>query len=387
MSKRRCSNWLSTYQEWALDRCAAPKSFVFWSAIFCLSSAIRRKVFVPKKILGAWNCYPFVYIFLVGPPGTRKNTAMGFSVDILDQITTLTKPPEFIGPESLIDSISKSDDYSVYLLIEEFGDLVLSGNNKMYEFLTSVFDGKKELRKKTFTRGLEYASKPCVNGFFGTTPKWINENMPEAVIGGGFASRCIFVNELKPTSRRIFFADGELPKPLEYYAKLEKDLVADLQHIANNIEGEFDISKGDRDWFEKWHEDHEYSSHSKLQGWNNRKITYILKLAQLVKISYSDELVLTRKDIEEAIKIVDSIENKLPKVFEGVGKNEYLFDAKDMVEFISNNPGVERNVVLKQFETVAMVGLLEQLIDGLLMTDQLKSEVGSSNRQCLWIKK
>ena len=383
---RRCRNWLKTYEQWSVDRCAAPKSFLFWSGIFCLSAALRRKVCVPKSILGAWNCWPHLYIFLVGPPGTRKNTAMGFSSDILSQITDLEKPPEFISAEALSDSLAKSPDCSLYLHVEEFGDLIMGSGPRMYEFLTSCFDGKKELRRKTLTRGLEYAHKPCVNGFFGTTPEWIAGNMPEAVIGGGFASRCIFVAEEKARDKRIFFSERKLPYPLSHYHKLENDLVIDLQHIASTIEGEFTILPQDQDWFELWHAEHEYSKNPKLQGYNNRKITLILKLSQLVHVSYSDNLVLSREDIETAIDMIESIEEKLPSVFDGIGKNKYVFDVKAMVQFVKDNPGVRRDKILKQFENVATPALLAELLDGLLITSTLKSVEDHEHKQVFFVK-
>lgn len=373
--ERKCKNWLKSYQEWITPRIAAPESYLFWSGMYCLAAAIRRKVFIGKSSLGSWECFPHCYIILVGPPGFRKNTSMGPAIELLQELSKsdiITKAPSLVTKESIVDSIFKSKDSSIYLTVEEFGDLMLKSGPEMYETLTTLFDAKKTLEQRTMSRSIEFAEKPCVNLLAGTTPQWIADKMPESVIGGGLASRVIFIYEDKAPSERIFFK-GVLKGG--DFAKIESDLIADLSHIATAIEGEFEVQDDVINWMEAWNvKTRKKSSNPKLAGYDARKVTHILKIAQLNRISYSDNLTITMPDIEFAVAVVESTERNLPRVFAGVGKNIYSLDIRDVLKFIVDNPNVTRSRLLIEFEAVGTVPQLEILISGLTETKRVVAE-------------
>lgn len=373
--QRKCINWLDTYQKWVIPRMNAPPAYIFWAGISCLASAIRRKVYIGHSTLGSWEAFPHCFIILVGPPGFRKNTAMGPAIELLQAVSDygiITRAPSLITKESLVDSIFKSPDSSIYLVVEEFGDILLKSGPDMYELLTSLFDAKKHLDQRTMGRGGEFAERPCVNLLAGTTPQWISTKMPESVIGGGLASRIIFIYEDKAPDDRIFFRTKSMGID---FNKLKDDLVSDLAHISNNIEGEFLIDENAQDWMEDWNKKRRKGTDPKLAGYYARKITHTLKIAQLFHLSYSDELSLSRSDLEGAIGIVETIEKNLPKVFAGVGKNIYSLDIKDIHSFIVSNPNVTRDRLLRNFNTVATVDKMEILIDGLLRMKMISSEI------------
>lgn len=290
---------------------------------------------------------------------------MGPAIELLQELSNtdiITKAPAFITKESLLDSIFKSKDSSVYLSVEEFGDLLLKSGPEMYEFLTSMFDAKKSVEQSTLSRGFELTEKPCVNLLAGTTPQWIADKMPEAIIGGGLASRIIFIYEDRAPKSKIFFRHD--PKD---YEPLRKDLVSDLAHIANNLEGEFILPQVVEDWMEKWNEESvkETKKNPKLSGYYARKVTHILKIAQLYHIARTDELTLDLNDVQAAVGIVESTEKNLPRVFAGVGKNIYSIDTRDIIKYVSDNIGVARSEILREFSSVATVPKLDELINGL----------------------
>lgn len=372
--ERKCSNWLKTYKDWIMPRINAPESYVFWSGVFCLSAAIRRKVYIGKDFLGTWECFPHCYIILVGPPGFRKNTSMGEAIGLLEELHDggiITKAPTLITKESMVDSIMKSPDGSIFFTVEEFGDLILKSGPEMYELLTSLFDSKKKLDQGTMSRTYELAMKPCVNLLAGTTPQWIANKMPESVIGGGLASRIIFIFEDIAPDDRIFFQETTIPGD---FAKMRQMLLDDLAHIANNIEGKFQIDQKGIDWLEDWNKKRKKGTDPKLSGYYARKITHILKISQLFHISYSDTLVLSIEDIQSAVGIVETIERNLPRVFAGVGKNVYSLDSREINEYIKAHSGVRKENVFQAFQNVATTDKIELLMQGLMTMKLVRSE-------------
>jgi len=365
MYKRKCDNWLLSFRDWIAPRSESPDNFIFWAGIFTLSSALRRRVFIGKNTLGGWTCYPHTYTMFVAPPGMRKTTTMGFAIELLDSVPTLTKPPTLVTKEALVDGIIQSPDSSLYLPIEEFSDLIMKGGKEMYELLTSLFDAKKELSVGTMMRGREGTERPCVNMLAATTPEWIAANMPAAAIGGGFASRVVFVYEQTIRQKGLFWnkqmAEGN-------FEAQKVDLVEDLNHIANNLSGEFILEPDAMTFTEQWYQDFNPSDKNrKLQGYYQRKPTHLLKLAQIYSVGYKDELVITKEDVEICLKILGGIEKMLPKVFEGVGKNTYSFEMEEVVEYLQVKSEVAEKDLLVHFKTSAEPAKMQELINGLIL--------------------
>lgn len=379
--KRKCPDWLDSFFKWIRPRSQAPDTYIEWTGLFCLAAAIRRKVYIPKYhdsakkiILGGWDCYPHEYIIFVAPPGFGKTTTVRFATELLEEVTDLVQASNFLSSASLIKSLTESKDSSAYFSVEELGDLVNKTGLEMFDFLTSMYDGKRKLEANTLARGIEFANKPCINLIAGTTPQWIAGNMPESLIGGGFASRVIFIYEDKLYQKRMYYRDQINAGDLE---GLQSDLSADLLHIATNLEGQFDIHDDAMDFMENWYQNEHKpeTSHPKIQGYLQRKPTHIHKLAQLVHLSYSDDLVLNKSDFERSITIIQKTEKKLLNVFQGVGKNKYAIDMKDIYAYIQENKMVSRTVLLKEFEATAEPTKMLELIAGLIIMKKIRADL------------
>jgi hypothetical protein len=371
--KRKCDNWIETFKSWTMPRSEASETFITWTGIWTLAATLRRQVFIPKKELGSWTCYPYLYVMFVAPAGMRKTTTIGYSVDLLGAMSMLPPPPTFITKEALIQDFINAQDASIYLIVEEFSDLIMKGGDEMFEFLTSMYDGKKELRQKTLARGLEHAERPCLNMLAATTPRWIADKIPAHATEGGFASRVVWVYEDKVRQRRMYYRDVD-QKLVE---QKQKDLIADLTHISK-LNGEFKLDEDAAVWMEAWYQKHESASNAarlkRYPGYLNRKPVIIHKVAMLLHIAKSDTLVLTIDDFKDAIRIVEATEPNLPKVFTGVGKNEFALEMRDIVAFVKEQGEVSESELNSYFQHIATPIKLNELISGLLLSEDLQSE-------------
>jgi hypothetical protein len=376
--QRKCDNWLETFTKWTLPKSEAPESFILWTAMFTLASAVRRHVNVPKRMLGSWSPSPNLYVMFIAPPGkARKSTTANYAEELLDELHDITKSPTIVTTAALTNRLVNAADSSVYILSAEFGSFIKKSGVEMFEFLTDVFDGRKSLEGSTISRGVEFVERPCVNLLGATTPRWISENMPESVIGGGFASRVIFVYEERVRRRQLFFEELDHA----HLEKLKTDLIDDLRHISENCHGEFVLEDDAKAFMEAWYRKNADATgdNNNLQGYFERKPAHIFKVAMLIHLSYSDELVITEGDFKDAIKLLESVEAKLPKVFENTGKNTYSFEMKDILAYIKHNERVEQRELFKKFYTAAQPNLLEELITGLLKMGVVKTEMEGTN--------
>ena len=44
MPKRHCENWLQTFLDWSAPVSEAPESLLIWSALFCISAVVKKKI-------------------------------------------------------------------------------------------------------------------------------------------------------------------------------------------------------------------------------------------------------------------------------------------------------------------------------------------------------
>lgn len=372
---RNYKNWILAYRDWALPRTDAPESFIFWSAIFTIAAALRREVWISKKILGSWECFPHLYLMFVGPPGMRKTTAMmNFAAPLLKATGVLHDGPTFFTKESLLAKLIASPNSALYLTVGEFAELVQKNKpGELYDFLTSMYDSRDTLEIGTMMRGIETAIRPCLNLFSATTPAWIAANMSAAVIGGGLTSRFIFVYE------------DQLRDPQLVYETLMRDfgeddmsnkLLEDLIQITT-LAGEFSLAEGVGDYLNNWVKVHagDKIKDPKLAGYHSRKPMMMLKLAMIISAATKDDLILTKSDIDFGIYALKTTEPSLPKVFGGIGKNEYSFSMAEIIGYVIQEGKASHDQILSVFRSAADPRKLQELIQGCVAMAELKAVV------------
>lgn len=376
--KRRCENWLLSFQQYTEPRSESPSSILFWTGLFTLASVVRRNVGISRDYLGGWDCYPSLYVILVGPQGSiKKSTTIGFAEDLLDEVKDelqLSACPEAVTGAELVKRLADASDSSVYMQIGEFGVLPAKSGEGIYILLTKLYDGAKKIDEGTIARGYVFAANPCLNLLSATVPKWIAANMSDDVIGGGFGSRVIFIYETKVRQREIFYkhlvGNANIPQ-------LKEDLVHDLS-IIGRIKGNFilegwespDDASKPYGFFRRWYRENSEapkSTDSRMVGFYNRKPAHVLKVAMLMKLAYSSELILTIPDLEQAITVVEQVEPKILATFQNIGRNIYLADIQTITQFIKDNGPIPQGEILTRFMHVAepykILELLQSIVD------------------------
>lgn len=363
--ERQCTNWLADFMKWTLPRSEAKESFIFWTGLFTLSAALRRHVKIPRKYLGSWEAAPNLYVLFVGPPGSRKTTTADYSLDLIDEVPGITPAPDQVSMPKLLTQLVESPDSSMYINAGEFGEFMVKSGVEMYSFLTNAYDGRRKISVGTHLRGVELAERPVVNLLGATTPAWVADNMPESVLGGGFASRVIFIFEESVRRRKMFHTDINVE---ELHTQHKDKLIQDLIHIGTNLWGDFEIAPDAEEWMENWYQKNAegVKHHTKLYGYYERKPAHILKVAQLLHVAYSDELIIQKRDLEDALKLLEGTEPGLLRVFSVVGRNEYKLEMRDIYLFIAGKGKCKLEDIKQKFLNSAQPQIVDQLIQGLV---------------------
>lgn len=361
-SKRQCPNWLSTFERWTVPRSEAPLSYIFWTGLFALSSALKRHVRISEKLLGSWDCFPNFYIFLVGPPGLRKTTTMDYLDELYEGAGSIARTPQSGTQEAIMAMLVAQKDASLAIISGDFGFLYKNSEAKLLEFFVKAFDKNRVFDNITISRGHEIIVNPSINLLTGTTPSWIAGNLDQAALSGGFAARVLWIYEEELRRYEIFYSG------LDHDAlnNLKNMLVHDLVHIEANISGEFSVDQDLQDcisaWYKNFMKNEAPKMDTKIQGYAQRKHRHALALAMILRVSYSDELVLTLDDFNKALTLLKSIEHRLPTVFTGVGKNPYTFSMDEIVSYVKKEGKAPRQKLLSRFRHVAEPEMLLSLL-------------------------
>lgn len=339
---RHHPDWLTAYVSYA-SVTEAPKRMHFWAGVGAIAGVLRRRVWIDMKRF-QWT--PSFYIIYVGPPGiVAKSTTIDIAADILRQVPGIKFGPNAITWQALVTAFAAASESFEYnaefhpmspltLVASELGSLLNLQDKDMVNLLIELWDGKKKYEKITKMSGNDTIEAPWINLQAGTTPHWVADNMPQAMIGGGLSSRCIFVyGDTK--SKYVAYVDEMIG---EGDAELREQLLQDLERIAM-LCGPFVIDKRARTWGRDWYERFWKDAASRmddqmLEGYAARKQTHLHKTAMVLSASRSDTLIITEEDLQLANVMLEDVETDMHRVFSRIGRTEDSMQAERFIEFV-----------------------------------------------------
>lgn len=339
---RNYPDWLTAYISYA-SVTEAPKRMHFWSGVGAVAGCLRRRVWIDMKRF-QWT--PSFYIIFVGPPGiVAKSTTIDIAADLLRQVPGVKFGPNAITWQALVTAFAAASESFEYnsewhpmspltLVASELGSLLNLQDKDMVNLLIELWDGKKKYEKITKMSGNDTIEAPWINLQAGTTPHWVADNMPQAMIGGGLSSRCIFIyGDAK--SKYVAYVDEHV---MDGDAELHTKLAQDLERIAM-LCGPFVIDKAARAWGRDWYERFWKDAASRmddqmLEGYAARKQTHLHKTAMVLSASRSDSLVITEADLQLANVMLEDIEADMHRVFSRIGRTEDSMQAERFIDFV-----------------------------------------------------
>jgi len=370
---RHLTDWKKAYLEY-VDETEPPILYKEWSAISVIASALQRKSFIR---FGTYEFFPNMYIVLVGPSGRcRKSKAMEPGRDFLSKINVNLAP----DATSQVALLSELEDSIVSGMTDKAGNPIpahcsltiysmeltvfLSYNNPdLLTYLTNWYDCDPKWRYKTQGRGNQIIENVWVNLCGATTPELIASSLPRDTVGGGLASRIIFVYESKK-GKSISLTRMKPPNEAQY-----ENLVHDLQEI-NLMHGEFRIDKDFDDEFTRWYEEEEYQysiEDPRFSGYKERRATHIIKLCMILSAGKSSDMLITKDIFGEALDLITRTEVNMPKTFQGVGRSNEAEITVAIMEVVEHRKVINYSELVSMFyhdanrQTIRMI--IDQMVD------------------------
>lgn len=383
---RKLPNWLDAFMLYT-SNVETATIYRKWVGIMCLSSALQRKVKVEWGV--SLTFYPNFYIILVGKSATGKGTAMRPGMNIISKIPNIRVAPQASSLQDLISTLKDNNQSdlgnvgntgikfhsSMTVFSEEFTVFLGYNNSELIATLCNWYDCEDHWTYGTIKRGKETVHGVWVSIIGGTTPDLIRTSLPPDSIGGGLTSRIIFVYAEKADVLSIF------PTETQEDRMLFDALVHDLETIQL-LSGDFTWTQGFMDLWADWRnmDSNNPPFHdNKFDGYCGRRKVHLMKLAMIMAVSRSPivdangtvtPLVLTRDDLELAIKTLTEVEVSMAMTFKGVGKSEIsdlIFRANTFF-FNSKTDEVPYKTFAKYFESDADKLMMDRITSTLEAT-------------------
>lgn len=400
------SNFIANFMTYA-QGCEAPQAYTTWAAVSTLASLVSRRVYINQ---GYFTIYPNLYIVLVGMPGDRKTTAMVMSSDILNAVNDVARQQnrpvaipmsadcmtkeavcKYMAANCIREFVptgaTKPKQYTpLTLCLTELTHFLGTGNSAhMIDFLVTIFD-REVYETKTKNKGDDIIPGPFLNILACTTPAAITRYLKEDVISGGFSRRALFVYEMEP---------GE-PVSWPEISDMSKLAIKECLEWAEKIQqvqGEFKVDEKFKKWYDQWYRDlfaeNRKPQETMTRGYFRSKHIQAFKIAMLIALAESTDLILTIDHFQVATEMLDRLEKNLPKVYEGMGRNELNAVAAKVMQLIdmAGQPIPEKKILSEMFrdaDTRELYGIIEHLkrVGKVVALDE-KDSSGNVIRRCL----
>lgn len=349
-----------------------PAEFHAWAAISCMSACMGRHLWTED---GLGRLHGNLYVLLVGPPATRKSTALKLAVRVMQQYTDVRFTPDDTGGQrqgliqafiehdeedadesenvsetaaaiaaaaSSLDTITNAhttlgrmeDRHALFAFASEFGIFIGQNNLDFTRFLIKIYDGENYEYKLRAHKAV--LRDPILALAGGTTPDDMAVLLPPEAMGQGFTSRIILV--YAPTKGRqvppsqIHLDDTWLDTLSAAYRRTWYDMHGEMSWAA-------DAAKI---------LDRLYLQGCKIEDtrfiyYAERRFTHLRKVAMTLAAARGS-MQITLNDVLDAQLLLQSAEHRMPEALGEYGLSPVAVAKQKLLEYLrhADEPVSER---------------------------------------------
>lgn len=350
--RRLLENWLAAYLEYNKQH-ESPETLHLWTALTVIAASIRRKVYIELEEPQG-RVYPNLFVIIVAESArVRKSTAMDFGRDLLieafpdmrimrDSMTSQGLMREMNKATKVLkdNKIVEEQQSSVAIFADEIANLFSYDKMRaaqMTIFLTRTYGCPAVYDHTTARDSLMrlYNLYPVFLG--GTDPRNL-KTIPEEA-SGGLTGRLIWVVESERRNSNSGWKRDEMRVLRQRL--LREALIEDLIRIGN-LSGEILVKPEAQDYYDEW-----YHSLSKrdtrdpdVDAFQQRCHTTALRIAELLSIANSDDLVITLDQMRSAIHLIEQQLLIMKRVLVWSGTTQYTQQRAKLISFLQKGRGV-----------------------------------------------
>ena len=352
-------DFFDKYFDFVEKNTESPLVFHRWCALTSIATLLGRNVWIT---LGHHKVYPNFYTMLIGPPGTRKSTAIGIAKRLMDRAGYQTFAPSKTSKEQFLADLAVGFDnkkdskgggkfadfqmedlkefspeeypdevkpHEVMICSGEFNSFIGLSGFEFISLLGDLWDNlqKFDVRNRTTTNS--FVPKPTVNILGGNTQTNLMNAFPPDLLGQGFMSRMILVNADQARQKITF------PDPCD--EELEGQLAEMLLTIRTNLQGEMQMTNEAKELLDALYHQERFVDDPRFMYYENRRFDHLLKVCMVVAASHN-KLEIDASDVMYANSILCFAEQEMPKALGEFGKSKYSDLHNKIMALLYDNP-------------------------------------------------
>jgi hypothetical protein len=363
------------------DSVETPHSWIFWSLMFCISSAAAN-AYTLRTLKGNLLYYPNLYIILMGESGLGK----GYPVNLAKRLLQEADITRVIAGRSSIQAIIKEGattrsvagkaiitDSRMAVVNGELSTAIIQDPDSL-TILTDLYDRNYNPNWTNLLKGdgAEKLKEPYITCLFGSSPAHFYDSIPQPNIEGGYIGRNLVIYEEK-RSKDVDLLDDEkesidedrfsnyiVPKYVPYLASLANKKIRLVPN--ESARGVFNT------WRKDWRSTQ--AQYNDKTGFVNRVPDHVLKVAMCLCLArYDNTGIIIDSDISEAIKRITSLIYASEKAASGGGLDPLASQTKRVIDYLirANENQLLRKELLIQgygdYDTTALDKIIDTLME------------------------
>jgi hypothetical protein len=322
----------------------APAIYHRWTIISAVGALLARQFYLP---FGHNTIYPNMYVWLVGPPGARKGTAMNPMKNVLRELQYKKISPQRLSPEMFLSQLQKlnlpeaTDILSeleieelpmdeipceIYVVADELADFI-RGNSDFCKVLTNLWDNLPSYDHPKLHGRSVYIHKPTINIIGGITPEDIMLSVPPSAIGQGFFSRLILVHS-EPTGIQITMPP--VPSKDSLY-----EVVMAMTEMMEKVQGKATIAADAERILDAIYKKFVGIDNVQFKHYNSRRFVHLLKVC-LIFAALDCSLVIRKEHVLKANTLMYVTEQRMPKALGEFGKAKNASVTHNVIEALKS---------------------------------------------------
>ena len=321
-------NWIDSVLD-GTDHVETPKDFVKWSLFSAIAAVTSPNVSIDKQ--GAYQLHPNIYVMLLAESGVGK----GFGVWLAKSlVSTVDTTRVFAGRNSIqkiVTDLSMTfsrkgkemiKDARAYLSSGEFVNFLLKDEQSI-SILTEWYDTHyvHEWPNSLKSSGTEILKDVNVTLLGASTADYLRESVPVAAIRGGFFGRLCLVYSAEKGKINALIDEADEDQQVAPKIKEWSKYLTELSKIPHG--SKMVPSTQARDFYRPWYYDlQERIKSGRLvdkTGYIHRLHDHALKIATIISLSESTDLILKKDHVEEGINYAQNLLATVKKTTIGIG--------------------------------------------------------------------
>lgn len=287
---------------------------------------------------------------LMGPPATRKSTAIRLGSNILRQANYRLLAPDRMSRQSFLEEMFKinqpehrfnvdPDDidavwdlpttYAHEMTIHagEFLDFIGQNDKDYLMLLTNLWDNPQYYSNPKVSKSSIQVTEPTINLVGGSTAENLNMAFPPNMMDSGTLSRFIFIHA-SLTGKKVLF-----PKPTS--KEKAQGIVDWLVEIGNKVKGDAEFEDDAKELLHHIYEEAKPLDDPRFAHYSGRRITHLFKLCLLHAASRLSTTVSVR-DVAQSHTVLMAAEHNMPQALGHFGRSKQSITQHAVLEYLES---------------------------------------------------